>query len=79
VDETGIPNKGRHSVGVARQYCGRLGKQENGQLAVTLSVATWQASLPAAYGLYLPREWAEDRVRRKKAGVPEEVNFQTRP
>jgi len=79
VDDTAIPKKGRHSVGVARQYCGQLGKQENCQVAVTLSVATWQASLPVAYRLYLPREWAEDRARRKKAGVPEEVKFQTKP
>ena len=79
VDDTAIPKKGRHSVGVARQYCGQLGKQENCQVAVTLSVATWRASLPAAYRLYLPREWAEDRARRKKAGVPEEVKFQTKP
>lgn len=79
VDDTAIPKKGRHSVGVARQYCGQLGKQENCQVAVTLSVATWQASLPVAYRLYLPREWAEDRARRKKAGVPEEVPFQTKP
>ncbi|MGQ9635856.1 MAG: IS701 family transposase, partial [Bryobacteraceae bacterium] len=79
VDDTGIPKKGRHSVGVARQYCGQLGKQDNCQVAVTLSVATWEASLPVAYRLYLPREWAEDRSRRRKAGVPEEVEFQTKP
>jgi len=79
VDDTAIPKKGRHSVGVARQYCGQLGKQENCQVAVTLSVATWQASLPVAWRLYLPPEWAEDRARRKKAGVPEEVKFQTKP
>jgi SRSO17 transposase len=79
VDDTGIPKKGRHSVGVARQYCGQLGKQDNCQVAVTLSVASWQASLPVAYRLYLPREWAEDRLRRRKAGVPEEVEFQTKP
>ena len=79
VDETAIPKKGRHSVGVARQYCGQLGKPENGQVAVTLSVASWQVSLPVAWRLYLVREWAEDRARRKKAGVPEEVKFQTKP
>ena len=79
VDETAIPKKGRHSVGVARQYCGQLGKQENGQVAVTLSVATGQASLPVAWRLDLVREWAEDRARRKKAGGPEQVKFQTKP
>ncbi len=54
VDDTGFPKKGMHSVGVARQYCGRLGKQDNCQIAVTLSVANRTASLPVAYRLYLP-------------------------
>ena len=79
VDDTGIPKKGKHSVGVARQYCGQLGKQDNCQVAVTLSLATWEASLPVAWRLYLPREWAEDRARRRRAGVPEEIEFQTKP
>ena len=79
VDDTGIPKKGKHSVGVTRQYCGQLGKQDNCQVAVTLSLATWEASLPVAYRLYLPREWAEDRARRRRAGVPEEIEFQTKP
>jgi len=55
------------------------GKQENCQVAVTPSLATWEASLPMAYRLYLPREWAEDRARRRRAGVPEEIRFQTKP
>jgi len=46
IDDTGFPKKGRHSVGVGRQYCGQLGKQENCQVAVSLSVANDQASLP---------------------------------
>ena len=79
VDDTGFPKKGKHSVGVTRQYCGQLGKQENCRIAVSLSVATWDSSLPIAYRLYLPREWAEDSERRKKAEVPEEVEFQTKP
>ena len=79
VDDTGFPKKGKHSVGVTRQYCGQLGKQENCRIAVSLSVATWDASLPIAYRLYLPRDWAEDSERRKKAEVPEEVEFQTKP
>ena len=79
VDDTGFPKKGSHSVGVARQYCGQLGKQDNCQVAVSLSVATHQGSLPVAYRLYLPKDWADDPVRRTKAGVPEDVTFQTKP
>lgn len=79
VDDTGFPKKGRHSVGVARQYCGQIGKQENCQVAVSLSVSTWNASLPIAYRLYLPEEWAKDTERRKETGVPQEIQFQTKP
>jgi SRSO17 transposase len=79
VDDTGFPKKGKHSVGVTRQYCGQLGKQDNCRVAVSLSVATWSLSLPVAYELYLPEEWAKDEQRREKTGVPEEVEFQTKP
>ena len=79
IDDTGFPKKGRHSVGVARQYCGQLGKQDNCQVAVSLSLANHHASLPVAYRLYLPQDWAEDRARRRKAGVPEEIGFKTKP
>ncbi len=79
VDDTGLPKKGTHSVGVAHQYCGQLGKQANCQVAVSLSVAHEQASLPIAYRLYLPKEWAEDQDRCRKAGVPVEVRFRTKP
>ena len=79
VDDTGFPKKGKHSVGVARQYCGQLGKQDNCQIAVSLSVANHHASLPIAYSLYLPQEWTNDPVRRAKAGVPNDVAFQTKP
>jgi SRSO17 transposase len=79
IDDTGFPKKGSHSVGVARQYCGQLGKQDNCQVAVSLSVATHQGSLPIAYRLYLPKEWADDPARRKIAGVPDDVRFQTKP
>jgi SRSO17 transposase len=79
VDDTGFPKKGRHSVGVARQYCGQLGKQDNCQVAVSLSVANAEASLPVAYRLYLPKGWAEDPDRRAKAGVPAEIRFRTKP
>jgi SRSO17 transposase len=79
IDDTGFPKKGKHSVGVARQYCGQLGKQDNCQAAVSLSLANRHASLPVRYQLYLPQEWASDARRRKKAGVPEEIVFQTKP
>ena len=69
VDDTGLPKKGRLSVGVARQYCGQLGKRDNCQVAVTLSVAHEAASLPVAYRLYLPEAWADDPARRATAGV----------
>ena len=78
VDDTGFPKKGPHSVGVARQYCGQLGKQENCQVAVSLSVANDHASLPLAYRLYLPKTWAADPARRAKAGVPEAITFETK-
>ncbi len=79
VDDTGFPKKGRHSVGVARQYCGQTGKQDNCRVAVSLSIATAQGSLPVSYRLYLPREWADDAERRRKAGVPEDIEFETKP
>ena len=79
VDDTGFPKKGRHSVGVARQYCGQLGKQDNCQVAVTLSAANDAASLPIAFRLYLPEAWATDAERRAKAGVPDDVVFKTKP
>ena len=78
IDDTGFPKKGKHSVGVARQYCGQLGKQDNCQNAVSLSIANHQASLPIGYRLYLPKEWAVDMARRKKAGVPTEIQFKTK-
>jgi SRSO17 transposase len=79
IDDTGIPKKGTHSVGVARQYCGQLGKQDNCQVAVTLSLAADHASLPIAHRLYLPQPWAEDPARRAAGGVPNDVTFQTKP
>jgi SRSO17 transposase len=78
VDDTGLPKKGSHSVGVTRQYCGQVGKQENCRVAVSLSISTNTASLPIAWRLYLPQEWADDRARRKQTGVPEEVQFATK-
>ena len=79
VDDTAFPKKGKHSVGVARQYCGQVGKQDNCQLAVTLSLANAHASLPIAFRLYLPETWANDPERRAKAGIPDETAFQTKP
>jgi SRSO17 transposase len=79
IDDTGFPKQGRHSVGVARQYCGQLGKQDNCQVAVSLSLANHHASLPVAYRLYLTQEWAADRDRRRKTHVPEEIEFKTKP
>ena len=79
VDETSMVKKGTHSVGVARQYCGRLGKKENCQVAVSLSVATASRSLPIAWRLYLPEEWAHDKGRRQEVAVPAPVEFQTKP
>jgi SRSO17 transposase len=78
VDDTGIPKKGNHSVGVARQYCGVLGKQDNCQVAVSVSVAHARASIPVAYRLYLPETWARDRRRRRAAGVPDTLAFRAK-
>jgi SRSO17 transposase len=79
IDDTGFPKKGQHSVGVARQYCGQLGKQDNCQVAVSLSVANEGASLPIAWQLYLPEIWLDDAARRQKAKIPDEMVFQTKP
>jgi SRSO17 transposase len=79
VDDTGFPKQGQHSVGVARQYCGMLGKQDNCQVAVSVSLACQVGSLPVAWQLYLPEEWAEDLPRREKAGVPTQLEFATKP
>src|SRR5215218_724393 len=79
IDDTGFPKQGEHSVGVTRQYCGQLGKQDNCQVAVSLSVANDHASLPIAYRLYLPETWAGEPERRARAGVPEGIGFETKP
>ena len=79
IDDTGFPKKGKHSVGVTRQYCGQLGKQDNCQAVVSLSVANHHASLPIAHRLYLPEGWANDPARRNKAKVPQDIVFKTKP
>src|SRR3954452_13769229 len=79
IADTGFPKKGRHSVGVARQYCGPLGKRDNCQIAVSLSLANHAASLLVAWRLYLPLEWTVDAARRAACGIPEAVGFLTKP
>ena len=79
IDDTSFPKQGKHSVGVHHQYCGQLGKQANCQVTVSLSIANRCASLPVAYQLYLPKDWTKDRARRKKAGVPSQIKFKTKP
>jgi SRSO17 transposase len=79
VDDTGFVKKGTHSVGVTRQYCGQVGKQENCRVAVSLSISTAEVSLPIAWRLYLPGVWVQDKKRRKATGVPQEIRFQTKP
>lgn len=78
IDDTAFRKYGKHSVGVARQYCGNLGKTENCQVAVSLSFATAEGSLPLAYQLYLPREWTNDAGRCERVGVPEHIAFATK-
>ena len=75
VDDTGLVKKGKHSVGVIRQYCGQVGKQENCRVAVSLSLSTAEASLPMAWQLYLPEVWTEDKKRRVSTGIPPEIPF----
>jgi hypothetical protein len=78
VDDTALAKKGRHSVGVAQQYSGRLGTTTNCQVAVSLSLANAAASLPVAWRLYLPESWAADHERALAAGVPLGIRFQTK-
>jgi len=77
-DETGFPKQGKHSVGVARQYCGTLGKIGNCQVAVSLHLATQQAAVPVDWDLYLPETWIADPERLRKAQVPEGAQFRTK-
>jgi SRSO17 transposase len=79
IDDTGFPKQGKHSVGVARQYCGQLGKQDNCQVAVSLSLANEHYSVPIGYRLYLSKDWSTDLERREKAKVPEAIEFATKP
>jgi SRSO17 transposase len=79
VDETGFLKKGTKSVGVKRQYSGTAGRIENCQVGVFLAYASSKGYTLLDRELYLPKEWAEDEARRREAGVPEEVQFQTKP
>ena len=79
VDETGFPKQGTHSAGVARQYCGTLGKRANCQVGVFLGYASPAGHVGLDRALYLPREWTDDRERCRAAGIPDEVPFQTKP
>lgn len=79
VDETGWLKQGEHSVGVAHQYCGAVGKQANCQVCVEVAVSDGDVALPVAGRLYLPESWAQDRDRRRAAGVPSHVAFETKP
>ena len=78
LDETSFPKKGDQSVGVARQYCGALGKTANCQVAVSVHLGTDTACLPLTWGLYLPQAWIDDPVRRTAARVPEDIRYQTK-
>jgi SRSO17 transposase len=79
IDGSGFVKRGTHSVGVARQWCGRLGKVENCQVGVFLLGVTPAGAALLEHQLFLPKEWAEDAERRKKTRVPEEIAFQTKP
>lgn len=79
IDDTGIPKDGKHSPGVKRQYSGTLGKIGNCQITVSLHAAGARGTAPLGWALYLPEEWAADEVRRRKAKIPAEVRFQTKP
>ena len=79
IDESGFVKKGTHSVGVARQYCGRVGKQENCQVGVFLVGVTPAGSALLDHQLYLPHSWAVDADRREETAVPEAIPFQTKP
>lgn len=78
LDETSFPKKGTQSVGVARQYCGALGKTANCQVAVSVHFGTETTSLPLTWRLYLPQEWIDDPLRRAQAKVPEAVTYATK-
>lgn len=76
LDATSFPKQGTHSVGVARQYCGALGKTANCQVAVSVHLGTETTSVPLTWALFLPESWASDPVRRAEVGIPPTVQHQ---
>jgi SRSO17 transposase len=79
VDDTGVVKDGKHSPGVKRQYSGTLGKIGNCQVTVSVHAVGGRGTLPLGWRLYLPEEWCDDLARRRKAKVPEELVFSTKP
>lgn len=78
IDDTGFPKQGKHSIGVARQYSGTLGKVGNCQVAVSLNLATAETCMPIDFELYLPKAWTDDPLRMRKVGIPEEHTFKSK-
>ena len=78
IDDSGTPKAGKSSAGVARQYCGKLGKVENCQVGVFATLAKGSSYAMVDAQLYLPEEWAEDKDRREEAGVPDNIEFKTK-
>ncbi|MBX3186978.1 MAG: IS701 family transposase [Labilithrix sp.] len=78
VDDTGFVKQGRHSPGVQSQYTGSIGGVANCQIGVSLCVATRTQQVPVDFALYLPKEWADDPMRRKRARIPESIAFKTK-
>src|SRR5438270_3367090 len=79
LDDTGFPKDGRDSPGVKRQYSGTLGKTANCQIGVSVHALGARGTVPLGWALYLPEEWCEDKERRRKAKIPDEVVFKTKP
>ena len=79
LDATSFPKQGTHSVGVARQYCGALGKTANCQVAVSVHLGTATTSVPLTWALFLPESWTADPARRAEVGIPPTVQHQTKP
>jgi SRSO17 transposase len=77
-DPSAFPKKGRHSAAVARQWCGRLGKVENCQVGIFMGYVSRTEHALVDMRLYVPREWTQDRRRRKICGIPKELRYQTR-
>jgi len=79
LDDTGFPKDGKDSPGVKRQYSGTLGKTGNCQIGVSLHAVGGKGTVPLGWALYLPEDWCADQKRRRKAKIPQEVQFKTKP